>query len=261
MIFEQYIANPYGKGSANVSAPVRELMKSRYKYKFDNLMLREKGKMDFRLFYNSKDNTYWIYVKIPSELVKGFYYDTIIKFYAGADVKAGGGDLFKYNAKFYSNDPAFVYTYAYVFNQKELFIEELTFKMSQVALKQAPTEKNPTNSVGYVKSLYFVYLLMQNRTLNKIDNFRKQSEQFDPKFFKENVMPADEKIVAREEAGRGVSQRKKIKVDADTFKKIDKMAGGLSDKAKDRFAVNTTKRVKSITNINTVKSTKKSKRK
>lgn len=262
MTFEEYVFNPLGKGSALVPAAQRELMKSRYKVKFDNILLREKGKMDFRLFRNSKDNTYWIYVKIPSELVKDFYYDTVIKFYTDESVKGGGSDLFKYNVKFYSNDPSFVYTYAYVFNQNQMFIEELTSKMSKEALTQPPVQKNPSNSVGYVKSLYFVYLLMKNRDLNKISIFENQSEVLVPKFFKENVMPADEKIAAREEAGRGVSQRKKIKLTKEEYDKVNKLAGGkLSDKAKDRFAVTTTKTVKKISNINNIKSTKKSKRK
>lgn len=262
MTFEQYISNPLGKGSALVPAAQRELMRARYKVKFDNILLREKGKMDYRLFYNSKDNTYWIYVKVPSEIVKEFYYDTVIKFYADENVKGGGNDLFKYNVKFFSNDPSFVYTYAYVFNQNQLFIEELVSKMSKEALLQPPTQKNPSNSVGYVKSLYFVYLLMQNRNLNKTSIFEKQSEPLNPRFFKENVMTADEKIALREEAGRGVSQRKKIRLNQDEYSKLKKLAGGeLSDKVNDRFAVTTSKRVRKITNVNSVKSTKKSKRK
>ena len=171
MTFEDYINNPMGKGSAVMSAAHREVMRMQYKKKFDNILLREKGKLDYRLFKDSKSNTYWVYVKIPSELCKDFYYDTIIKFYADEKVKGGGKNLFKYYAEFYSNDPAFVYTYAYVFSHNNLFIRELTSKMSKEALRKAPVEKNPTESVGYVKSLYFVYLLMENRNLNKVDIF------------------------------------------------------------------------------------------
>ena len=260
MTFEQYITNPYGKGAV-VTVAQREIMKVRYKSKFDNILLREKGKIDYRLFKNSKDNTFWIYVKIPSELVKDFYYDTIIKFYADENIKGGGADLLKYNVKFYSNDPSFVYTYAYVFNQNQLFIEELTSKMSKEALTKAPTEKNPSNSVGYVKSLYFVYLLMQNRSLNKVNIFEKQAEPLIPKFFKENVMHADEKIIAREEAGKGVSQRKKIRIDKESLNRLEKYTGKLSDKSKERFAVTTTKKVKKISNIGNIKSVKKSNKK
>ena len=262
MTFEDYINNPMGKGSAVMSSAHREVMRMQYKKKFDNILLREKGKMDYRLFKDEKHNTYWVYVRIPSELCKNFYYDTIIKFYADEKVKGGGKDLFKYYSEFYSNDPAFVYTYAYVFAHNDLFIKELTSKMSKEALKKSPKEKNPTESVGYVKSLYFVYLLMQNRSLNKVNIFEKLSDPLDPNFFRINVMPADQKIAEREEAGRGVSQRKKVVLDDKMARKVLKMGGDkLTDRAKDRLAIKTTKRTKKISNISEVNTTKKTKRK
>lgn len=258
MTFDEYITNPMGKGSAVMSVAHREVMRMQYKKKFDNILLREKGKLDYRMFTDSKRNEYWIYVKIPSELCKDFYYDTLIKFYADKNVKGGGRDLFKYNVRFYSNDPAFVYTYAYVFAHNDLFINELSSKMSREALRKAPKEKNPTESVGYVKSIYFVYLLMDNRGLNKVNVFEKQAEPLNVKFLLDNIMPADQKIAEREEAGRGVSQRKKVILDDKTMKKVTRIAGdALTDRARDRLAVKTTKRVKTISNINTVKKTKK----
>ena len=250
MTFEDYINNPMGKSSAVMSASYREILRSQYKLKFDNILLREKGKIDYRLFKDEKVNTYWIYCKIPSEMCKDFYYDTIIKFYADEKVKSGGKDLFKYYARFYSNDPAFVYTYAYVFAHNDLFIGELSSKMSKEALKQKPSEKNPKEDVGYVKSIYFVYLLMQNRNLNKTSVFEKQSDPLDPKFFMSNVMDADQKIAERQEAGKGVSQRKKVRIDDDMLRKVNRVTkGNLSDKAKDRLAVNTTKKVNKISNL------------
>ena len=94
--FNQYISNPMGKNNAIMSSSSREFMKMRYKKKFDNLMLRENGKIEFHL-YTAPNNVYWIYVKIPSEVVKKFYYDVLIKFTATEKVKSGGKDLFEYN--------------------------------------------------------------------------------------------------------------------------------------------------------------------
>ena len=54
MTFEDYINNPMGKGSAVMSAAHREVMRMQYKKKFDNILLREKGKLDYRLFKDSK---------------------------------------------------------------------------------------------------------------------------------------------------------------------------------------------------------------
>ena len=265
MTFNDYIMNPMGKGSAVLSATHRELMRMQYQKKFDNILLREKGKLDYRLFTNSTNNTYWIYLKVPSEVCKNFYYDTLVKFYADESVKGGGKDLFKYKVKFFSNDPAFVYTYAYVFAHNNLFINELSSKMSKEALTKAPNEKNPNKSVGYVKSIYFVYLLMQNRNLNKLNIFEKQSDPLDIGFLMSNIENADKKIADREEAGRGVSQRKKVIIDDKTLNKVNRLTkGNLSNKAKDRLAVKTTKTVKKISNINSsssVKTTKRTKKK
>jgi hypothetical protein len=260
--FEDYINNPMGKGSSVMSVSHRELMRMQYKKKFDNILLREKGKIDYRMFTDTSKNEYWMYVKIPSELCKDFYYDTLVKFYADKNVKGGGKNLFKYNVRFYSNDPAFVYTYAYVFAHNDLFINELISKMSKTALKKAPTEKNPSNSVGYVKSIYFVYLLMDNRSLNKTSVFEKQAEPLNVQFLMDNIMPADQKIAEREEAGMGVSQRKKVILDDQMMKRVTRMAGkALTDKAASRLAVKTSKRIKTISNINSVKTTKKIKNK
>jgi hypothetical protein len=250
MTFEDYINNPMGKSSAVMTVAHREIMKGQYKVKFDNILLREKGKLDYRLFKDSKNNTYWIYCKVPSELCKNFYYDTLIKFSADEKVKSGGRDLFKYYARFYSNDPAFVYTYAYVFAHNKLFIDELSSKMSKEALRSKPSEKNPREDIGYVKSIYFVYLLMQNRNLNKVSVFEKQSDPLDANFLMNNIMPADQKIAEREEAGRGVSQRKKVKIDDDMLRKVNRLTkGNLSDRAKDRLAITTNKKVNKISNI------------
>lgn len=260
--FGDYITNPMGKGSAVMSAAHREFMRMQYKKKFDNILLREKGKINYRMFTDKARNEYWIYVKIPSEVCKDFYYDTLVKFSANENVKGAGRDLFKYNVKFYSNDPSFVYTYAYVFIHNDLFIKELATKMSKEALKKAPTEKNPTNSVGYVKSIYFVYLLMENRNLNKVNIFEGQAEPLNMHFLMDNIMPADQKVTEREEAGRGVSQKKKVVLDDKMANKVKRMAGkALTDKASSRLAVKTTKKVKTISNTNNIKTTKKVKKK
>lgn len=258
--FNQYISNPMGKNNAIMSSSSREFMKMRYKKKFDNLMLRENGKIEFHL-YTAPNNVYWIYVKIPSEVVKKFYYDVLIKFTATEKVKSGGKDLFEYNVQFFSNDPAFVYTYAYIFSKNNLFIKELSSKMTKVALKKAPKEKNPSESVGYVKSLYFVYLLMQNRSLNKVGIFEKQANPINIPFLLSNIEDADKKIDERQELGAKISQRKKVELDKDTLKKVQGFSGGLSDSARERITVRTTKTVGKIRNTSNIKATKKTTRK
>ena len=243
MTLDEYILNPMGKKNAVLNAAAREGIRKMYKFKFDNIMLRENGKLKYHLFKKSDDNTYWAYFKIPSETVKDFYYDVVFKFYADNDVKDAGRNLFKYNIKFFSNDPAFTFTYAYVFAKNHLFVEELMRKMSTKALKTAAVEKNPNDVIGYVKIIYFAYLVMENRNLNKISKFESEAKPFDLAYLYKEIENTDDKIEERQEEGKGVSHKKKLTVDKKTGKRIQRMSKG---KDTSRLQISTTKRVKKI---------------
>ena len=263
MTFNDYILNPMGKHNAVLNSASRELMRKTYTKKFDNILLREKGNIQCNLFYNSKNKEYWAYIKIPSEVVRKFYYDVVIKFTPGRDVKGEQNDLFDYNVQFYSNDPAFVFTYAYVFNKRDMFVKELSRKMSKTALKTPAREKNPNNNVGYVKSLYFAYLFMKNKALNKRNKFESSTTPYSniASYF-ENIMNADQKIEERQLEGSKVSSKKKIELDADTVRKVRRVGGADVDMS--GIQVRTTKKVGNIKTSSTVggvKQTPKTKRK
>ena len=107
MTLDQYILNPMGKHNAVLNASARENIRNTYMKKFDNILLRENGKIEYYLYKDSKSNTFWIHIKVPSEIVKNFYYDVIFKFSATQNIDSGGQDLFKYNVKFYSKTKQF----------------------------------------------------------------------------------------------------------------------------------------------------------
>src|SRR5574344_1870298 len=152
MTYSDYIANPMGRKNAVFGQ--KEMFRTLYSLKFENIMVREMGKFDYTLYVDGKSDTYVAHMKVPSEVIPKFYYDTIIKFYPPGD-GASKVTLEKYNVKFYSNDPAFVYTFAHAFIENEIFIDELLPKMSKESIDKVATEKNPKNEVGYVKSIYF----------------------------------------------------------------------------------------------------------
>ena len=52
--------------------------------------------------------------------------------------------LQNYYVKFFSNDPAFVYTYAHTFMEKEIFVDELKDRMSKIAVKKAAEIRRKT---------------------------------------------------------------------------------------------------------------------
>ena len=52
-----------------------------------------------------------------------------------------------------------------------MFIKELKDVMSKEAIKKVAQEKNPSNQVGYVKSLYFAYLIFKKENIFLFSRF------------------------------------------------------------------------------------------
>lgn len=230
--FEGYILNPQLKSNAVLNATAREAIRNDYMKRFNAIMLREHGKMDYTLYRDSKNNSYYAHVKVPSEVVDNFYYDTVIKFFANEDIK-NTEDLFKYNIQVFSNDPAFVYTYAYVFKENNLFIESLAPKMARKAIKKSPDERNPYKQVGYVKSLYFAYLILKAKGLNKKSRFESESKRFSLIAMMREVEKADKKIEDREAEAAKLkkiksAEKKKEQNETDNIKPTKKSDSSLA---------------------------------
>lgn len=207
MTFDQYIQNPMGISNAVFSN--RDMYRNLYEKKLSKLLVRELGHIDYKL-YKSKSK-YYVYIKIPSEIVEKFYYDVVIEFYEPKDKKLIDSTLKNYNVRFYSNDPSFVYTFAHAFIKNKLFISELKDVMSEEAIKKAAVEKNPSNQVGYVKSLYFAYLIMKRENIFNKKKFII-AKDIDWKQLKKSITPASIKILDRQLAVKEKSiTRKKDK--------------------------------------------------
>lgn len=211
MTFNDYIQNPMGKKNAVFSQ--REMFRTMYANKLDVIMVREKGKIEYIQFVDKKKDKYYIYFKIPSEVIKDFYYDVVVEFYAHDPVLKGVNNLKGYSVRFFSNDPAFVFTFAHAFITNDAFIKELTPKMSKQAVQKVATEKNPKDEMGYVKSIFFAFLYMNQKGLfNKITFL--DAKQIDFKNLMKSIMHADQKIALRQEAqddyDRKLRQTKKL---------------------------------------------------
>lgn len=212
--FAQYINNPLGEKSSVITN--RGMYQKMYRDKLDKILLREGGKVKYNL-YTSKDK-YYVHFKIPSEVIDKFYYDTIIEFYTTDSIKAKSDSLKDYYVKFYSNDPAFVYTFAHAFIKNELFITDLTPKMSKEAVKNVAKEKNPKNLVGYVKSLFFAYLLIGDYGLFSKTLYKHNADKYNRTKLLKLVDHADTKIKDRQEADeKERKKQKRNKVNADRF--------------------------------------------
>lgn len=241
MTFDEYIQNPMGIANAVISN--RNMYRELYTHKLDQILVREAGKIDFKLYTHKKK--YIAFLKIPSELVDNFYYDVLIEF---TPPKLGitGTTLKEYNVRFYSNDPSFVYTFAHAFIKNDLFITDLKDKMSKQAVKEKADIKNPKDQVGYVKSLYFAYLIMNKRGL--FQKIRYQ-EVYDELAVKREIMDADRKIELRQEAQQRIAKQAK-KAKAVVKRQISDYM------QKDMVTVSPTGRVKITNNVGKVVTSK-----
>ena len=190
MTIQEYINNPSG-GKTSVMT-YRSMYSNLYNDKWSKIMTRENGRIDYQL-YMDKD-TYYAHIKIPSEVVPKFYYDVVLKFVLrkGANSLLNGADV-----QFFSNDPHFNYTYTHAFIENKLAIIELKERMSKASVKNKASEKNPKDEIGYVKSLYFAFIVMQSKGLFNLTYFKTLAKKFDKKELLSNVMDTEQKVADR----------------------------------------------------------------
>lgn len=255
MTFKQYIENPLGKRNAVFSQ--RDMYKALYTDKFDKLFLREAGKINFKMYYDDNDKFY-IHIKIPSEGVKNFYYDTVIMFYTDDAAVHSQPTLDNYNVKFFSNDPAFVFTYLRVFLKNDLFFEDLKVKSSKLALKEDPKQTNPYQLPGYSKILYFAYLFMKLKNLFAKYMYKTYGSKYNKKDFLKEIMHTDEKIALREELGKKEALEKRKEEIKERKEAIRREPQKIATKSSNNIGmVKPTKTVKSTNSVKTTKVTKK----
>ena len=251
MTLNEYIMNPYPNGV--ISSQTREMTRNMYMEKFNKTMLREAGKQFPVKFYKGK-SSWFIHVKVPSEAIPDFTYDVVIEF-----LKVGNAvKLEDCEVKFFSNDPAFVYTYANTFKSHKMFCEELTSKMSKEALKTKAHEKNPANIVGYVKSLYFAYLLCKNKNYFNITLFESRARGYSRKELEKEVMATDLKIAQRQSAQQELDKYKRVESGRSaSFRKREKQQV-LNPEV--QTGLKRTKTVKTVNNIKSKSGVKKTKK-
>lgn len=200
MTFNEYIKNPAGKDNAVYSG--REMFKKMYTDKYSKVMTREAGHMSNGLYIKGNSiinaSDYIMHLRVPSETVAHFFYDVVVCFSTSNAIHAIGNDLFDYDVKFFSNDPAFVFTFAHSFIKNKMFFEDLRSKMSKKAIEERAKVRNPKDVIGYVKTIYFAYLYMKDHGYNKKSQW-STAISYNPRYLLDDVMPADQKIALRQE--------------------------------------------------------------
>lgn len=143
-----YIANPTGKGSAYVAN--RSVIKQGLNMAFIKL-LQNFRRQFYAVPYIYPNGDLLYLVKVPSEDYKNnkISYDVVFYLKYDKNLRRQNRDI-----EVYSNCPSFVFTYAYVYNQKGLFFSKLKDKMPKEALNNPPEIRNPIQSLGFEKSTY-----------------------------------------------------------------------------------------------------------
>lgn len=200
MTFKEYITNPSGIGTAVMSH--RKMYEDLYHTKWKLIMTRENGKIDYTI-YKTKD-AFYFHIKVPSEVVDKFYYDVVVKI----KYSSTSNNLENEPVQFFSNDPSFNYTFAHAFAKHNLHIKELEPKMSKLALHNVAKEKNPQDTIGYVKSLYFAYIAMKEKGLFNKLKVSLEAKQFIPKIFLATIEHTDIKVQERQEEGAKLEKKK-----------------------------------------------------
>lgn len=257
MTLEEYSKNPMGQKNALFSQ--RDMYRKLYTEKFDKLLLRENGKFQCKLYMNN--DKYYIYLKIPSEVINDFYYDVVIELYTKNPIYKMNRNLNNYDFKCYSNSPDYVFTFAHAMIKNNMFINDLKPKMSKLAIDKVAKERNPKNQIGYIKGLYFAYLYIKKMNLLAKISFEANGEKYDKKILLDQIMHADEKIALRQQ--RNIEKEKKDKLEK---KKTEMDNANIRTDVKPTSNVKKSNFIKKVNNIkktakiNTTKKTKTTKK-
>jgi len=193
--FNKYMDNP-SLGTSVYST--RQIYRNLYKQKFDNLMVREQGQLHYKIF-NTDDHldTHYIHLKIPSEKIPDLYYDVVLEFWTDDPNEKDSPTIRKYNVRFYSNDQAFIFTFAHAFNSNGLFIDLLKTKMLKRTLTDKAKERNPKDDIWYVKSLCFAFYAMERYLLFNRSMLNQNGRKFNRSELLNGVQSAESKIEER----------------------------------------------------------------
>ena len=162
---QSYLKNPVGAGAA--STPQRQVILDALFQKYRGLL---KEHRHFSAAAYKVSDSVLIHVKVPSESVEGVNYDVCIEF---MNVGSTDSSLLTKKIRIFSNNFAFVFTYAYVFNQRNLLVDYLKGLLSKEALSQPPKQRNPDETINYEKSIVYAIYYIQEQRLFLRENFGK----------------------------------------------------------------------------------------
>ena len=237
---KQFLVNPTGSGSASVAR--RDRIRLDMNNRFNTLYKKNKNKFKCEFFYDPKTNDIYYVLNIPSEVYSndGLYYDVVIKLKGDPNGKLKKL-LENREMQIFSNSPNFTYTYAYVFNSLDMLVDWCRPKAAPKSLTESPKLRNPDNTLGFEKSVYF--------SLIYITNFLKKG--LDEEYIMSKSSKLDTKAI--------VKRMKTALQKSNEYQVIDKKHREEQKKIKERKAKikNTVETVKNVVTLGLMKDNKK----
>ena len=197
--------NPTGHGSAQVAS--RTLIRQMLEKKFLDLVNKKK----FNLMIFEKDyNEGLVYlIKVPSEQDTKIihYHDVVIELNTKTDESKI--NLFDYPVKFFSNSPAFIYTYSNFALQNDLIPIFLKDKFNKEAKQKKALVRNPTDEMGFEKSIFFAVSYIKYKKYHLKGNIKKISRPFRSSAVFEQVISFDKQLIKYKAFEEKINKEKK----------------------------------------------------
>ena len=210
MTLQDLMRNPTGPGSAQFAG--RKAIIGDLSRRLS--VIAAKNEFETRLFTGEDDEgpcEVW-HVRVPSETLPasvGFKWDVVIRLAAPSELTSVGL-VRAAEARVFSNNPSFVFTYANAALKNEVLFEKLARKkLSKKAIDQAGSMRNPSSTMGFEKSIWFAMAIIVNDELYKRPSGLKV-EKFDWKKIFSRVEDFD-KISERYEYRIGIEAKKRQK--------------------------------------------------
>ena len=163
MTLREFINNPAGKGDSSIN---RATLISVLDGKYDKLV-KDKT-IQFKIYKKIKGGSYYIHLIIPSETERDNTYDVVFLFEDIKKEHIKSGTISDYDIRVFANSPSFVYTFAKVYKENDMFIDSLSSKYEKEILSLDPKVRNRYGIVNYDKYVYFgAKFIMESRLLTK----------------------------------------------------------------------------------------------
>lgn len=166
----------------------------KYKQRFE-MLTRKISKFDV-VIYVENDTSIYYHVIVPSEL-RANDYDVVIHLISPGnqlDIPIEKWVI----RNIFSNNPAFIFEFGYVYYHNDLFLDFLTDKYNNIIFKESPKQKNPDMLIGCDHSVYHAisYLLKHKKEFLDLYYINDKSLVFDKKYISESIK--DQETVTKE---------------------------------------------------------------